>query len=52
MVGAAKLYPPYKKNVFMLNLMAFLRRVGTRKKWQVGAIPCGCPTRSAKECYL
>jgi len=32
LVGAAKLYPPYKKNVFLLNLMAFLLRVGTRIK--------------------
>jgi len=24
LVGAAKLYPPYKKNAFMLNLMALI----------------------------
>jgi len=24
LVGAAKLYPPYKKNVFLLNLMALM----------------------------
>ncbi|TGO02219.1 hypothetical protein PN36_28560 [Candidatus Thiomargarita nelsonii] len=62
LVGFDPLYPPYKKNAFMLNLMALTCRVaivfqinnftkGNHKGLPlqaniVGAIPCGCPDLS------
>jgi len=44
LVGFAPLYPPYKKNVFMLNLMAFLLRVGTRQNSRLCRVGRAKPT--------